>query len=148
MFGNWATGKLMIVIVPRTTMTIEITMATMGRLMKNLDMLLASLRRRAVWHVRLRVYLRAGTDLLDSFGHHALSWLQSIGNDPLGAHAVAHLDCPYADLVLAIHNRHLIRALQLRHGTLRHQQRVFLNSDGRPNSAVSPGTQNISRIGK
>src|ERR1700693_2706794 len=145
MFGNWATGKLMIVMVPRTTMTIEITIATIGRLMKNLDMLLPSLRRRAVWHVRLRVYLHAGTDLLYSFGHHAISWLQSIRNNPLGADPVADLDCPYADLVLAIHNRYLIRALQLRHGTLGHQQRVFLDSDGRPNSAVSPGTQNISR---
>src|ERR1700693_371277 len=38
MFGNCATGKLMIVIVPRITITIEITIATIGRLMKNLDM--------------------------------------------------------------------------------------------------------------
>ena len=37
MLGNWATGKLRIVREPTITMTIEITMATIGRLMKNFD---------------------------------------------------------------------------------------------------------------
>jgi hypothetical protein len=38
MLGNCATGKLRTVSEPTNTMTMEITMATMGRLMKNLDM--------------------------------------------------------------------------------------------------------------
>jgi hypothetical protein len=37
MFGNWATGRLVIVTAPMMTMRIAITIATMGRLMKNLD---------------------------------------------------------------------------------------------------------------
>jgi hypothetical protein len=37
MFGNCATGKLRIVNVPTNTNRIEITIATMGRWMKNLD---------------------------------------------------------------------------------------------------------------
>ena len=37
MLGNWATGKLRMVSEPTSTMTMEITMATMGRLMKNFD---------------------------------------------------------------------------------------------------------------
>ena len=35
MLGNWAIGKLSMVRVPTSTMMMEITMATMGRLMKN-----------------------------------------------------------------------------------------------------------------
>src|ERR1700733_8732011 len=38
MLGNCAAGKLRTVSEPTSTMTMEITMATMGRLMKNFDM--------------------------------------------------------------------------------------------------------------
>ena len=38
MFGNCATGKFTTVNPPTSTMTMEITMATIGRLMKNFDM--------------------------------------------------------------------------------------------------------------
>src|SRR3989442_420100 len=37
MLGNWAIGKPVIVTAPTITVTIAITMATIGRLMKNLD---------------------------------------------------------------------------------------------------------------
>jgi len=40
MFGNWATGKNAIVTAPTITVRIAMTIATMGRLMKNLDILL------------------------------------------------------------------------------------------------------------
>jgi hypothetical protein len=39
MLGNNATGSAVIVTAPTITMTIEITIATMGRLMKNFDMI-------------------------------------------------------------------------------------------------------------
>jgi hypothetical protein len=42
MFGNCATGKVTIVMAPTITVRIAITIATMGRLMKNLDMALDS----------------------------------------------------------------------------------------------------------
>ena len=38
MFGNCATGRPEITTAPTITITMEITIATMGRLMKNLDM--------------------------------------------------------------------------------------------------------------
>src|SRR5512136_1362655 len=38
MLGNWAMGSLAAATRPMMTMSIAITMATMGRLMKNLDM--------------------------------------------------------------------------------------------------------------
>src|SRR5215468_4404385 len=38
MFGNWATGKPTIVTTPTMTIRMAITKATIGRLMKNFDM--------------------------------------------------------------------------------------------------------------
>src|SRR5215469_12141446 len=37
MAGNWETGRLTMLIAPTITVRMEITMATMGRLMKNFD---------------------------------------------------------------------------------------------------------------
>jgi hypothetical protein len=42
MFGNCATGKVAIVTAPTITISIAITMATIGRLMKNFDMIFDS----------------------------------------------------------------------------------------------------------
>ena len=42
MFGNCATGKVAIVTAPTITVRIAITIATIGRLMKNLDMIFDS----------------------------------------------------------------------------------------------------------
>src|SRR6266849_8685048 len=145
MLGNWATGRLSIVIVPTITMTREITMATMGRLMKNLDIGLPSLRFRGKW---LGVYLHARTYLLHALGNHAFASLQSVLDNPLGADPVADLNRTDAHLVLVIHCRDLIAALQLRDRALRHKQRVLLDSDGRANFAIPAGAQNISRIRK
>src|SRR6266851_3908468 len=89
MLGNWATGRLSIVIVPTITMTIEITMATMGRLMKNFDIGLPSLTFRGK---RLRVHLHARTHLLHAFGNHAFASLQSVRDNPIGADTVADLN--------------------------------------------------------
>src|ERR1700686_5906455 len=44
MFGNCATGRLAMVTAPTITMRMAITIATMGRLMKKLDMDLDSFR--------------------------------------------------------------------------------------------------------
>ncbi len=39
MFGNCATGRLAMVTAPTITIRMAITMATMGRLMKNFDII-------------------------------------------------------------------------------------------------------------
>src|SRR5262249_53264337 len=41
MFGNWATGRPTIVTTPTMTIRMAITSATIGRLMKNFDMITA-----------------------------------------------------------------------------------------------------------
>src|SRR5580692_10920501 len=63
--GNWATGSVAMVTAPTITVNIAMTIATIGRRMKNLDISVA-LRE------RLRVYLHAGTNVLDSLCNYAL----------------------------------------------------------------------------
>src|SRR5271168_2154010 len=118
MLGNCATGKARMVMPPTITMTLEITMATIGRLIKNFDMKLPSW---SCWRKWLGVHLHSRTDFWNALGHHALAGLQSVLNNPQGAHAVADIDGPDAYFVRAIHHRHLIAALQLRDRALRNQ---------------------------
>ncbi len=87
------------------------TMATMGRLMKNFDMVSCSLRRRGGRHVRLghdrNAFLansgsqqRQLLDLQNALDHYFLARLQSLGDDPVRADALAHLDRTKHRLVL------------------------------------------------
>src|SRR4029077_5476597 len=99
MLGNWAMGRLNMLIAPTIIMTMEITMATMGRLIKNFDMGLLSLRFRGK---RLGVYLHARAHFLHSLGNHAFARLQSIYDDPLSADPIAHLNCSDAHLVFMV----------------------------------------------
>src|SRR5271167_2096612 len=98
MLGNCATGRVRMVSAPTITMTMEITMATMGRLMKNFDTGLSVLRSRAE---RPGVHGHARTHLLYALGHHAFAPLQSVRNDPLGAHTVSDCDRSDAHFVFA-----------------------------------------------
>src|SRR5271166_5373416 len=145
MLGNCATGKLRMVRAPTSTSTIEITMATMGRLIKNFDMGSPSLSIQPEW---LGVYLHARTHFLDTFGDHPFAGLESIRNNPLVADTVADLDGSSTDFVVSIHRGNLIGALQFRNRTLRYKQRVLLESHHRANLAVPTGTQNIVGVGK
>src|SRR6266436_104431 len=145
MLGNWAMGRLNMLIAPTITMTMEMTMATMGRLIKNFDIGLPSL----TFHgKRLGIHLHAWTYLLHALRNHAFAPLQSVHDNPLGADSVAHLNRSDAHLVLVVHCRDLIAALQLRDRALRHKQRVLLDSEDRANFAIPAGAQNISRIRK
>ena len=72
MLGNCAIGRLRIVMEPTITITIEMTMATMGRLIKNFDIGLPFLTFHGEW---LGVHLHAGTYLLHSLDDHAFALL-------------------------------------------------------------------------
>ena len=111
MFGNCATGRVAMVTAPTITVRIAITIATIGRLMKNLDISVAL-------HERLGVDFHAGTSFLYPLGHHTFSRLQPFGHDPHRANPFAHLYCPDADRIRTVHNSHLIAALQFRHRAL------------------------------
>src|SRR4051812_29819801 len=110
MLGNWATGRLTIQTTPISTMTMAMTIATMGRLMKNRYM--PSLLR-LLGCKRLGVDRQALLGLLRSLDDHALAGLKPFFDNPIGADALPHLDRPNVDFVLAVHNRQLVTALQL-----------------------------------
>ena len=72
MLGNCATGRLSMVIAPTSTIRIAITIATMGRLMKNFDMRLPILCLR---DKGFGVHMRALAYLLNAFRDHSFAWL-------------------------------------------------------------------------
>src|SRR5271166_1730599 len=100
MLGNCATGNPRIVMAPTITITIEITMATIGRLMKNFDIGSPFLGVRRKW---LGIHLRARVHFLHALGDYAFAWLQTISNNPLCTHPVAHFDRSDIHFVLVVH---------------------------------------------
>src|SRR5271156_4001270 len=128
--GNCATGKLKMVRVPTSTRTIEITMATMGRLIKNFDIELPARSSRGKW---FGIHLHTRAHFLDALGNHPVAWLQSIRNNPLAVDTVADFDGSDAHFVAAIHGSDLVAALQLGDRTLRYQQRILLHPDNGAN---------------
>src|ERR1700756_3966003 len=79
MLGNWATGRLRIVREPRSTRTIEITIATIGRLMKNFDMTSPA----HLFHIEwFRIDPEAGAHLLNSFSHDPVPRIESTCDHP------------------------------------------------------------------
>src|SRR5208282_1983907 len=153
MLGNCATGKLSTVSVPTNTMTMEISMATMGRLMKNFDMGNRSLstRRSLAWalgHEWLGIHAYATAHSLHSFNHHSVSKVEPVRDDPSVINPVADGDRSNVDFVVGADDGNLVAALQLRHCPLRNQQRPRFGPDYCPDFAVAAGSQNIVWIGK
>src|SRR5258708_34673864 len=105
MFGNCATGKLRTVSEPTNTMTMEITMATMGRLMKNFEMGHPSLSIRRSLTCRALVcrslvlgyewfgiHAHTGAHPLNSFNHDSVSGIEPARDDPSVINPVAYSD--------------------------------------------------------
>src|ERR1700722_19104683 len=97
MLGNWAMGRLSTVMEPTRTKTMEMTIATMGRLMKNFDIELPS---RAFRGKGLGLHLHARPHLLYALRNDAFASGQSFRDNPLVADAIADLDRPDAHFVL------------------------------------------------
>src|SRR5215472_14868944 len=122
MFGNCAVGRLSNTNTPTSTMTIEITMETIGRLMKNLLMGLLprhagsllpvvvlrsrrglvrqSLTRRRL--IRFRRHRHAFLYLLDAFGDHPIPCPESLQHHPQRADLLASFDLAKAHPVLIV----------------------------------------------
>src|SRR5689334_2827253 len=92
-FGNCATGSPAIVTSPTITMMIDRTIATIGRLMKNLDIapLLGFNRSFGghIWSSVHRIHERALTSLLCAFDYDPLARTKSFLNNPICANPVA-----------------------------------------------------------
>src|SRR3984885_5978515 len=161
MFGNCATGKLRTVSEPTNTMTMEITMATMGRLMKNFDMDHSSLSihrslnlidpRSSIFgfcHERFGIHVHAGAHSLNPFRYDSVAGIQATRDNPAVTDPVAHGDGSNVDFVVGFYHRDLISPLQFRHRTLRNKQRPRLGSDYGADFGVTTRSQNIVRIRK
>src|SRR5580704_13380391 len=139
MFGNWATGRAAIVTAPTITVRIAITIATMGRLIKNLDISVAL-------HERPGAHLHAGFDVLGALGNDALTGLQSFADYPHGSHLVADFDLLNAHRVLVVQHGNLMAALQFRHSALGDEQCASVGPNGCANLAILPWPQPIAGV--
>src|SRR5712691_11465735 len=133
-------GSCTIATRPTITIRMEITMATMGRSMKNLA--IAGLLR------GLGPNLLAGARAVDALDDDPLARLQSLRDDPQRAHARARLHGPYLDCVVGLDDGDLVHALDVLHGPLRDEERVLLHLDDGPNLGVLAGAQDVAGIGK
>src|SRR5438093_1288731 len=152
MSGNCATGSPRIATRPPMTVTMAMTIATMGRPMKNRDMALFprgrwSRRRRGLRN-RLRVDDDARLDLLNSLDDDALSGAQTLLDDPETADAIPGLDRPDFDLVARTDDGDLVEALKLRHCALGNEDRALLDVRRRANLRVLAGAQQMARVGE
>src|SRR6266481_810013 len=130
---------------PTSTRTIEMTMATMGRFMKNFDM---GLLHRPFRGKRLGVYVHARTHLLNPLGHDAFAGFHPFSDDPFGTDPVTDRHRANVHFAVAIHDSDLIAALQLGHRALRYKQSSVFDADNCANSGVAAGPQNVSGIRK
>src|SRR5215813_12055328 len=110
MLGNCATGRLSTVSAPMITNTMEITIATIGRLIKNFDMALPAHRFRTEW---FRVNLRTSADFLNSFNNYALTRVEAARDHPARIDLGTYCDGSDGHLVVAAHNAYLVATLQL-----------------------------------
>src|ERR1700732_4502261 len=108
MFGNWATGKVRMVRAPTNTITIEITIATIGRSMKNFDIDLPPFRFRGKW---LGAYLHPRAHLLSSLYNDGFARLQAFGNNPVLTDTVAHGDRANVHFAVPVHDGYLVPPL-------------------------------------
>src|SRR3954452_25314123 len=150
MSGNWATGNPAIATSPPMTVTMAITIATIGRLMKSFEIIVFSspqARQSLVCLcVRLRVYYRSRLDLLCSFHDNELAGFQSIFDNPLCPAALANFDRAHFNLVSAAYYGDLITALQFTDGALWNKQSVALRRRYRTDATELSRPQHVSRI--
>src|SRR5262249_26144688 len=124
--GNCATGRRNASAGPPITKSMAMTIATIGRSMKNLDMVTLSLPGR-----RERGRGRCGglgthddpvLDLLEALRHDAFARLESLVDDPEPVYLPAGLHRAERDLVVRSDDRDLVRALDLLHRLRRHEE--------------------------
>src|SRR5437016_4122084 len=136
------------------TVMMAITMATIGRWMKNLDIALPACRGRwrdvrGCWRLeRFGVHRKALAHLLSSFDHNAVSGLQTLLNDPGRSGSLTYFHRLDVNLVIARHDVDLIVALQLRDRALRNEQRALFGVEPHPDAGELARAKNVSRIRK
>src|SRR5215475_1095240 len=115
MLGNCATGSVKITIPPTITVRMAMTIATIGRLMKNFAMESVGLAARGV---RFRGYDHAITHCLRSLGHDLIARLQTVINDPHAPLSFSHLNRADGDRIARLKDRQLVASLEFGHRAL------------------------------
>src|SRR5881397_2299762 len=118
MFGYSATGSCTIATTPRITMRMEITMATIGRSMKNLAIALLLRRAGPGGRARGHTHLLAGSHPVAALHDDALAGLEPLRDDPERADARVHLDRAHIDGVVGADHGDLVNALHVLDGPL------------------------------
>src|SRR5450432_3883234 len=123
-FGNCAIGSETSATAPTTTVMIAMTIATMGRLMKNFDTerLFCGFRGRE----RDGVHEDALADLLSSVHHDPVAGMQPGLHDDVVTDLGARRHCHDMRVVARIDCGQLVSALQLGQRPLGHYQRALL----------------------
>src|SRR5579863_3124627 len=131
------------VTAPTITIRIEMTMATMGRLIKNLD----------TGSIAFRLWLfdfhgAAVLVLLQTLDDYLFAWFDSTFDDPHGSDTVPGFHRPDAHLVVRADDRDLVASLQFAHGFLRHEQRAAPDFRRCSQPAKLAGAKEVLRVGK
>src|SRR3954469_12107010 len=120
--GNWAIGRPSSATSPPSTVTIAMTIATIGRRMKKRDMSVGLGRGRR----RLRRHHRAVAQV-GRVDDHAVAGAQAFVDHPAGIDPCAERHGAHRYLVVLRDDADLIAVLELGDGALRHQQDVLAN---------------------
>src|SRR6185437_2487223 len=135
---------------PTITMMIEMTIATMGRWMKNraIDLRMGAGGFRRGCFERCGSHGHACLHALQPFDDDALAGLKPLVDHPLTADPLADLDLSDLDLVVLVHDGRLVIPLQLRHRALRNQQGALSGFRHRPYAREQSRAEHVARIRK
>src|SRR5438093_12222385 len=123
-------GSCTIATRPKITMRMEMTMATIGRSMKNRAMVgLLRARARLGGRVRHQPDFLAGTYPVAALDDDPLAGLQPLRHRPQRANPHIDLDRADVDRVVGADHGDLMNALHVLDGTLRDQERGLLHLD-------------------
>src|SRR5262249_21499510 len=147
--GNSASGRPDIAINPPITVSTAITIATIGRLIKKLEIIVYLILCN-LWmvDVRLRLNDHSRSDFYRAFGNNDVTCRETFLYHPQRSSAFADFHRTKRDLVVCSNNSDLIRTLQLRDCSLRHHQRILLETSNRAHFAILSGSQRVVWIRK
>src|SRR5260221_4142789 len=150
MSGNCATGSPTIATSPRSTVRIEMTIATTGRLMKKRAMALLLPRRSCGGGAAGRCLRRddwsSRLDSRESFHDRPVTWLQAGVDNPETAYALSRNDLPDLDLAIDPDDADLIGPLHFVDRPLRDEERSLLRLDDSTHLRVLARPQDVARV--
>src|SRR5207245_165845 len=147
MYGYSATGSCTMATTQTITMRMEITMATIGRSMKNLAIGGGLLPRAAFGGLaRRQPDLLAGAHPVASLHDDPLAGLEPLGDDPERADARVDLHPAHVHGLVRPDHRNLVDPLHVLNGPLGDHEGVLPHLDDGPDLRVLAGAQHVSRI--